>query len=96
VVGGEEAARQVWRETIDALADGLILAQTLYDAEVVVLGGGLAEAGAVLLDPLGETLRQRLTFQTEPRLRRAALGDAAGCLGAALLALDTVEAQKAP
>jgi len=50
----------------------------------------------VLLDPLGETLRQRLTFQTEPRLRRAALGDAAGCLGAALLALDTVEAQKAP
>ncbi|MEE6259170.1 ROK family protein [Plantactinospora sonchi] len=85
---GEEAAGQVWRETIDALADGLAIAQALYDTEVVVLGGGLAEAGTGLLDPLGVALRRRLTFQTEPRLVRAALGDEAGCLGAALLALD--------
>jgi glucokinase len=90
-VGGEEAARQVWRETVEALADGLAIAQALYDAEVVVLGGGLAEAGADLLDPLGTALRRRLTFQTVPRLRRAALGDEAGCLGAALLALDALE-----
>ncbi|MEO3742499.1 ROK family protein [Plantactinospora sp. B5E13] len=86
---GEEAAGQVWRETVDALADGLAVAQALYDTEVVVLGGGLAEAGPGLLDPLRFALRQRLTFQTEPRLVRAALGDEAGCLGAALLALDT-------
>ncbi|GIG85337.1 ROK family protein [Plantactinospora endophytica] len=89
-VGGEQNATQVWRETIDALADGLTIAQALYDTEVVVLGGGLAEAGADLLDPLGTALRQRLTFQTEPRLLRAALGDEAGCLGAALLALDAL------
>ncbi|MFY1674844.1 ROK family protein [Plantactinospora sp. WMMB334] len=89
--GGEENAARVWRETIDALADGLTIAQALYDTEVVVLGGGLAEAGADLLDPLGVALRQRLTFQTEPRLRRAALGDGAGCLGAALLAVDTLD-----
>ncbi|MDW5325427.1 ROK family protein [Plantactinospora sp. KLBMP9567] len=88
--GGEETAARVWRETIDALADGLAIAQALYDTEVVVLGGGLAEAGADLLDPLGVALRQRLTFQTEPRLLRAALGDEAGSLGAALLALDTL------
>ncbi|MFC6015351.1 ROK family protein [Plantactinospora solaniradicis] len=88
---GEATAGRVWRETIEALADGLAIAQALYDTEVVVLGGGLAEAGADLLDPLGVALRQRLTFQTEPRLLRAALGDEAGCLGAALLALDTLE-----
>lgn len=85
---GDEIAGRVWRETIEALADGLATAQTLYDTEVMVLGGGLAEAGAALLDPLRAALRHRLTFQREPRLLSAALGDQAGCLGAALLALD--------
>lgn len=31
-----------------------------------------------------------MTFHREPRLVAAALGDEAGCLGAALLALDAV------
>jgi glucokinase len=87
---GDPAAAQAWRETIDALADGLHTAQTLYDADVVVLGGGLAEAGEALLAPLRTALRARLTFQREPQLVRATLGDQAGCLGAALLALPLV------
>jgi glucokinase len=33
-------------------------------------------------------LRARITFHREPLLVPAALGDEAGCLGAALLALD--------
>ncbi|MEJ3743036.1 ROK family protein [Actinomycetes bacterium KLBMP 9797] len=85
---GEPAATEVWRETIEILADGLLTAQALYDAEVIVLGGGLSEAGAALLDPLRTALRDRLTFHREPRLVRAALGDEAGCVGAALLALE--------
>jgi glucokinase len=89
---GEPAAVRVWQETIEALADGLLTAQALFDAEVVVLGGGLAEAGEDLLAPLRTALRQRITFHREPRLVRAALGDEAGCLGAALLALDALEA----
>lgn len=87
---GDPAAAQAWQETIDALADGLHTAQTLYDADVVVLGGGLAEAGEALLGPLRTALRARLTFQREPHLVRATLGDQAGCLGAALLALSLV------
>ena len=55
---------------------------------MIIVGGGLAEAGAALLDPLTAAVRERLTFQTMPLLVRAALGDEAGCLGAALLALD--------
>lgn len=89
---GETAALQVWQETIDALADGLLTAQALFDAEVMVLGGGLAEAGEALLGPLRAALRDRITFHREPQLVRAALGDEAGCLGAALLALDTLAA----
>ena len=85
---------QVWREAVDALADGLLTGQALYDAETVVLGGGLAEAGEALLDPLRAALHERLTFHREPRLVAAALGDEAGCLGAALLALDSLAGER--
>ncbi|WP_408631870.1 ROK family protein [Micromonospora palythoicola] len=88
---GEEVAAQVWRETVEALADGLATAQALFDVATIVLGGGLAQAGAGLFDPLRAALRDRLTFHREPRLVPAVLGDEAGCLGAALLALDQME-----
>ncbi len=85
---GDTAAAEIWAEAIDALADGLRIGITLYDPDVIVLGGGLAEAGGALLDPLGSAVRGRLTFQTMPLLVRAELGDEAGCLGAAQLAID--------
>ena len=53
---------------------------------VIVVGGGLAEAGEQLLGPLDVALAARLTFHRRPELRRAALGDQAGRLGAAVLA----------
>ncbi|MEV6600583.1 ROK family protein [Actinoplanes sp. NPDC051346] len=88
---GDELANRVWTEAIDALADGLLTAQALYDAGIVVLGGGLAEAGEALLSPLRTALADRITFHRVPRIVRAALGDTAGSLGAALLALDSLE-----
>ncbi|WP_246248062.1 ROK family protein, partial [Micromonospora maritima] len=86
----DRLAERVWREAVEALADGLATGQALYDVATVVLGGGLAQAGPRLFDPLRDALRERLTFHREPRLVAAALGDEAGCLGAALLALDTL------
>ena len=85
---GEPLAAQIWSATVDALASGLLTAITLFDPEVVVIGGGLAQAGRMLLEPLAAALRSRLTFQTEPTLVAAALGDEAGCLGAGLLGWD--------
>jgi glucokinase len=87
---GEPLATAVWRDAVEALADGLLTAQALYDAGMVVLGGGLAEAGDALLAPLRIALEGRITFHRMPQLVRAALGDTAGCLGAALLALDSL------
>jgi glucokinase len=92
---GEPLATEVWQEAIEALADGLLTAQALYDAGIVVLGGGLAEAGDALLTPLRATLAERVTFHVPPRIVRAELGDTAGCLGAALLALDFLDAEGA-
>jgi glucokinase len=84
---GDPVAGALWRETIDALADGLLTGIALFDPAIVVLGGGLAEAGEALLQPLREALHTRVTFHREPELRRAALGDEAACIGAGLLAL---------
>ena len=57
-----------------------------------MIGGGLSRAGAALFDPLNERIPRHLTFQRVPRLVPAALGERAGCMGAALLALDSIRA----
>ncbi len=93
---GEELAREVWAECVDVLADGLLIGVTMFDPEVIVVGGGLAEAGDTLLAPLSAALAGKVTFQRLPEVNRAALGDEAGCLGAGQLALDLVAARSAP
>jgi len=88
VEAGDPAARAVWDEAVAALADGIVIAQSLLDPAAVIIGGGLAEAGGTLLTPLRAAVLERLTFQRPPELVPAVLGDAAGCLGAGLLAWD--------
>ncbi|MFD8258196.1 ROK family protein [Streptomyces griseoluteus] len=88
VAAGDPDAARVWTEAVDALADGLVTAITLLDPGTLIVGGGLAEAGDVLFRPLGAAIERRITFQGPPVLVPAALGDGAGCLGAALLARD--------
>ncbi|TQF01442.1 ROK family protein [Kitasatospora acidiphila] len=83
---GDTEAAAVWQEAVEALADGLSAAITLLDPERVVIGGGLALAGAPYFDALRAALAERLTFQASPPVVPAALGHQAGCLGAALLA----------
>ncbi|MEU1816508.1 ROK family protein [Streptomyces roseifaciens] len=88
VDAGDPRARAVWQEAVDALADGLVVAHTLLDPRTLIVGGGLAEAGETLFAPLRAAIADRITFQQLPRIVPAALGDAAGCLGAGLLAWD--------
>ncbi|GAA2614070.1 ROK family protein [Streptomyces tubercidicus] len=88
VASGDPRAHAVWQNAVDALADGLVTGLTLLDPETLIIGGGLAEAGDTLFTPLREAVRRRVTFQRLPSIVPAALGDAAGCLGAGLLARD--------
>jgi glucokinase len=83
---GDPLAAQVWREAISALATVLAWYQGVLDPELVIVGGGLAGAGAALLDPLRAALSARLTFQRMPALATSPLGDEAACYGAALAA----------
>jgi glucokinase len=88
--GGDARAATVWHGAVKALADGLLIGIALYDPKVVVLGGGLAEAGPFLLEPLAKELAERRTFHRLPELLQAELGDEAGCYGAAMLAFDLI------
>ncbi|MEU9671104.1 ROK family protein [Streptomyces bobili] len=83
---GDPVARAVWDEATEGLAEALAMVTSLVAPELVVLGGGLAEADRLLLDPVRDSLDARLTFQRRPVLVRAGLGDKAGCLGAGLSA----------
>ncbi|WP_405858982.1 ROK family protein [Streptomyces sp. NBC_00090] len=91
VATGGEVAAGVWRTAVDALADGLVTALTVLDPGTLIIGGGLAEAGETLFAPLRAAVEERVTFQRPPVIVPAALGDTAGCLGAALLARELLE-----
>ncbi|UGY92120.1 ROK family protein [Streptomyces gobiensis] len=90
---GDPRALDLWRDAADALAAGLVTGLTLLDPRVLIIGGGLAEAGETLFAPLREAIRAKVTFQRLPTIVPAALGDAAGCLGAGLLAWDLLSAE---
>lgn len=84
---GDAVAHRVWDSALDALAAGLAHSIALTSPDVVVLGGGLAEAGDHLIAPLEERLARLLRVTPMPRLRRAAMGQDAGLYGVGLAAL---------
>lgn len=86
---GDAAARAVWRVTAHYLGLGIADVVYLLNPEAVLLAGGVAGAGRLLLDPVRRFLdRQpfRLPFRSV-RLRLAGTPHL-GALGAALMALE--------
>ncbi|MGE5763521.1 MAG: ROK family glucokinase [Mycobacterium leprae] len=86
---GDPAAGELFDELAQWLGQGIATLTALLDPECVVVGGGVSEAGAVLLAPAREAFRRSLTgrgFRPELTIRLAELGNAAGLIGAADLA----------
>ncbi len=80
---GQAAMRRAGR----ALGIAIASATCLCDLEVVSIGGGLSQAGALLFEPLEEARRAhtRLGFARQVRVVPAALGQSAGLVGAGAL-----------
>jgi glucokinase len=85
VTSDDPIAIEIWDEAVEALSLALATYTLLLDPSAIVLGGGLAEAGPALFDPVRTRLLKRLAFRDAPPLIPAALGVDAGMLGAALL-----------
>ncbi|MGW5728912.1 ROK family protein [Nocardia beijingensis] len=79
-------AAAVVADAVDALADGLVGIVHAACPELVVLGGGLAGAGAALTHPLHRALSDRLRLVPAPRVVLGHFGARAGLAGAALFA----------
>jgi glucokinase len=86
ITSADPHARRIVDEAIHALAFALTTTTMLLDPALIVLGGGLAEAGETLLDPLRRALAARIAWRPPPRVVKAALGTSAGRLGAAIAA----------
>jgi glucokinase len=87
---GDSVARAAFDRAADALACGIVGAAALVDLDVVVIGGGVAAAGPVLVDPLRTHLARRATLGFVQRVKAlpGMLGRDAGLIGAARCALE--------
>lgn len=86
---GDEVALAAFTRAGRALGVGIASVAALCDLTVVVLGGGVMGAGALVLDPLRATLAEHaaMTFTRDVPVVRPALGEHAGLVGAAALVL---------
>ena len=71
------------------LGIGVANVVTMLHPDLVVLGGGVAELGALLLDPVRRVVRERVRMfpPDDVRIEKSAVGDGAGLLGALALAV---------
>ena len=89
--GGDLGALGVLRRFAWWLALGLANLANAFDPELIVIGGGLTEAGDLLLPTIREEFALLVEAGTERppiRIEAAALGERAGAIGAAVLARE--------
>jgi len=87
---GDNFAKEVWLKSVRHLAIGLASVSNILSPEVIVLGGGITQAGDDLFQPLGEFMDQ---YEWQPggnktTIVKAAYGDMAGAIGAACFAMS--------
>lgn len=90
---GDPEALAVWEAYGRLLGTGISSLLYLFTPELVLLGGGLSAAAPLFLPALWQEVEQRVLAVSREGLRieRCALGNGAGRLGAARLALERLD-----
>ena len=84
---GDPRAQLVWGEAVEALADAVAGYVEALNPSLVVVGGGLAEAGQLLLTPLATAVSARVAFaDPAPVVTLARWGADAALVGMAVAA----------
>ncbi|HYY26874.1 MAG TPA: ROK family protein [Chthoniobacterales bacterium] len=88
---GDPLALELWSEIGLKLGVGLSNVVWLLNPHRIVIGGGVAKAGERLFSKITNTIRERTekTFWETLQIMPAALGNDAGFIGAATLALES-------
>lgn len=86
---GDASARAVVDRVVFYLGAGLTSIVNLLNPDVVVIGGGISDAGDAFVARVADEVRRRALkpMNDDVRVVRAQLGNDAGLIGAALLAL---------
>jgi glucokinase len=81
--------RAAWRNYVDDLAYGLANVVAFVNPEIIALGGGVSGAGAYLTDAVAPLVEARSTMVPpgSTRIVAATMGNDAGAIGAAAIAL---------
>ena len=85
---GDEQCKALVDDYIAHLAAGISSFITIFRPEIIILGGGVANAGDALFRPLNEQLKECTFGASEigvPQVIPATLGNDAGLIGAAFL-----------
>ena len=85
---GDETAKAVVEQYVTYVGAGIVNFVNIFAPEVVLIGGGVSNAGEALIGPLNDYVREnRFGGHRSPTcpVRRAALGGDAGIIGAAYL-----------
>lgn len=87
--GGDEAVREVLLEAARYVGIGVANVVVALHPDLIVLGGGVAEIGPLLVETVRAVVRERVgMFPTEDvRIERSMLGEKAGLLGGVALAM---------
>lgn len=90
---GDPTAAALVTRFADRLGAAIAVAVNVLNPEIVVIGGGVAGAGDVLLDGVREALDRYALASHRRRLRVtfAALGPRAGLIGAGLMAWESIQ-----
>jgi glucokinase len=88
--GGDGIAKSVWEAVGDEVGAALASAVWVLNPDTIVVGGGVAKAGELILDPIRRSVRSRTMalFHENLRIVGAELGNDAGVIGNAELVLD--------
>jgi glucokinase len=89
---GDKAAIEAFRVVGEWLGHGLASLAVILDPSVFIVGGGVSDAGELLLGPARTAFIDRLPgadYRPIAEVRLAELGNEAGLVGAADLARDT-------
>ncbi len=84
---GNKKALNIWQDVGKKLAIALTGAINLLNPDMVIIGGGVSNAGNLILGPLKNEIKLRAMRDQalHVRITRARLGDNAGIIGASLL-----------
>ncbi len=87
---GDILSSELVRNAAIALGVGVVNLAHLFDPNLVIIGGGVSNAGPLLFKPVSDIVEQRAMKIVKRHLRilPAALGGDTGLIGAAALALD--------